>query len=497
MNYPAVLSSKQMFTQDKLTIDSMGVPGPHLMELAANAVRMSFQSSIEPLDKIAVICGTGNNGGDGFAVARQLKIQGFNVECFHSGQPKTSDALYHQRIMQVAGLQSNSVEHFDPIKFQWVIDALLGTGLKQVIRKNLRSVVQRINKVGNIIAIDIPSGICSDSGNGWNCHVTADKTITFQFAKRGHYLSQGIRATGELQIADIGIAPVDAEDSYWCRRTPKKPTAPLKLTDHYSHKGVQGKVAVAGAAPGTIGAGLFCAQAAQNVGSGLVSILAPKNSIPVLQAKAPEIMSFGFDRNFDADTLVVGPGCSRDSLIQKQLKQLIKQHRKSVIIDAEGLRMFQDWHELIDILQPHPDPRQCILTPHPGELKALLKLFQDSNSGNFEDMTQELNQIGITLLAKDAYTILYSPDCEPLVLGKPNVQLARGGSGDILAGVIASFLAKDLKTIDAICLAFDWINYAAKPANLINAQSELTEGSPVSLLLTSLNRLRLELTKTS
>ena len=149
MNYPAVLSSKQMLTQDLLTIQSMGVPSPYLMELAANAVRVGFQSCVQPLDKIAVICGTGNNGGDGFAVARQLKIQGFDVECFHIGQPKTPDALHHQKIMQGAGLQSNSVEHFDPNKFKWVVDALLGTGLNQAVRPNLQSVVHKINTVRN------------------------------------------------------------------------------------------------------------------------------------------------------------------------------------------------------------------------------------------------------------------------------------------------------------------------------------------------------------
>ena len=496
MNFPAILSSKQMNYQDSLTIKSLGVPGSHLMELAANAVRLNFQDDLSPSDKIAVICGTGNNGGDGFAVARQLYIQGYNVECFQSGQPKTRDSLFHKKIMQRSGLQSNPIEYFVPDKFQWVIDALVGTGLKRAIRKDLHTAINNINRVPNVISIDIPSGICSDSGNGWNCHVNASRTITFQFAQRGHYLTQGIRATGKLKIIDIGIAPVTNDNFHWYRRAPKTPVAPKGLNDQYSHKGLQGKVVVAGAAPGTVGAGLFCAQAAKNVGSGLVSILAPVESIPILQSKAPDIMSFSFSKTFDADTLIVGPGCSQASHIQQQLKQLIKDHRKSLVIDAEGLRMFKNWTELEDFLQPNSDLRECILTPHPGELKALVKLYQDSKSGSSEDMLQALKGKGITLLAKDAYTVVYGFNSHPVVLGEPNAQLARGGSGDILAGIIGSFLAKGLTANEAIYLAFDWLSHCARPCSLRKVQSELYNCNPTSTLLNSLNKLRLELSIT-
>ncbi|MEE2923510.1 MAG: NAD(P)H-hydrate epimerase [bacterium] len=496
MNYPAVLSSEQMNYQDRLTIESSGVPGSHLMELAANAVRMNFQSNINPSDKIAVICGTGNNGGDGYAVARQLHIQGFKVECFQTDHPKTLDALHHMKIMNMSGLKSNHIKNFVPERFEWVIDALLGTGLKQAIRENLQTVVNKINTIANIISIDIPSGICSDTGNGWHCHVIADRTVTFQFAKRGHYLAQGIRATGELEIADIGITPIVDKNSCWYRRAPKKPAAPPRLNDQYSHKGLQGKVVVAGAAPGTIGAGLFCAQAARNVGSGLVSILAPELSVPILQSKAPDIMSFSFNRKFDAETLIVGPGCSQDSHIQKQLKQLIKNHSNSLILDAEGLRMFNDWIELEEHLQPNTDPRQCILTPHPGELKILIKLYQQSKSGGFEQMLHALKIKGVTLLAKDAYTVVYGCNHNPVILGQPNVQLARGGSGDILAGMIGSFLAKGLAENEAICLAFDWLNHAASTDNLISVQTQIPQCNPTELLLKSLNNLRLRLSTT-
>ena len=493
MKYPPILSAKQMNYQDHSTIDSLGVPGSHLMELAANAVRMNFQPLVKPSDRIAVICGTGNNGGDGFAIARQLHIQGFKVECFQAGLPKSLDAQNHMKIMQKSGLNSNCVGKFIPDQFQWVIDALLGTGLRQGVSENLKTVIEKINAVSNVISVDIPSGICSDTGNGWDCHVIADKTITFQFAKRGHYLGQGIRATGELEITDIGITPVVNESQYWSRRAPRKPIAPPRLNDQYSHKGIQGKVVVAGAAQGTIGAGLFCAQAAKNVGSGLVSILAPESSIPLLQSQAPEIMSFSFDRTFNSDVLIVGPGCSQDPLIQRQLKQLLKCHNHSLIVDAEGLRMFRDWSELEESLQPNSQNRQCILTPHPGELKALLNLYQHANTGSFEEMLDALKMQGITLLAKDAYSVVYGCDRDPVVIGQPNAQLARGGSGDILAGIIGSFLAKGLSPNEAIYLAFDWLNHASQPENLRSSQVELKQCNPNQLLLNSLNSLRLEL----
>ena len=219
----------------------------------------------------------------------------------------------------------------------------MGTGLKQAIRENLETVINKINTIANIISIDIPSGICSDTGNGWHCHVIADRTVTFQFAKRGHYLAQGIRATGELEIADIGITPIVDKNSCWYRRAPKIPTAPPRLNDQYSHKGLQGKVVVL-EPHGDNWSWLFC-QTARNVGSGLVSILAPELGT-YSTIKAPDIMSFSFNRKFDAETLIVGPGCSQDSHIQKQLKQLIKNHTNSLILDAEGLRMFNDWIEL-------------------------------------------------------------------------------------------------------------------------------------------------------
>ena len=111
--------------------------------------------------------------------------------------------------------------------------------------------------------MDIPSGICSDTGNGWDCHVIADKTITFQFAKRGHYLGQRIRATGELEITDIGITPVVNESQYWSRRAPRKPILTTRLNDQYSHKGIQGKVVVTGLREETIGAGLFLCTSSQ------------------------------------------------------------------------------------------------------------------------------------------------------------------------------------------------------------------------------------------
>ena len=131
--------------------------------------------------------------------------------------------------------------------------------------------------------------------------------------------------------------------------------------------------------------------------------------------------------------------------------------------------------------------------PHPGELKALLNLYQHSNTGSFEEMLDALKMQGITLLAKDAYSVVYGCDRDPVVIGQPNAQLARGGSGDILAGIIGSFLAKGLSPNEAIYLAFDWLNHASQPENLRSSQVELKQCNPNQLLLNSLNSIRLEL----
>lgn len=492
MIFAPVLTGIQMSLQDQYTIDKMGVPAAWLMECAATAVRLNLQKSLDAKDRIAVICGSGNNAGDGYAVARQLYIQGYEVACFQCGEVRSEEAKLNFEIMHKAGLKSQSIVHFVPDEFDWAVDALVGTGLRQALREELKAAVEAINKVRNIISVDIPSGICSVSGYGWGCFVRATKTVTFQFAKRGHYLSDGIAASGDLVIVDIGISPFLRDKACWYRRLLAEPQAPLYLTDRTSHKGIQGRVLVAGSALGTLGAGLFCARAAQNAGSGLVSIMAPDQSRPILQSQCPEIMVKAFDAETQADVLVLGPGCSQDQTIQNQLKKLLRSFTNSVIIDAEGLRMFKDWTELIALIGTNRPNTEILLTPHPGEMRALFELYQGQLSGNLADMITTLNNYGVSILAKDAYSVLYTPAREPIVLGEPNANLARGGSGDILAGLIASFMARGHRVIEACCLAVDWLYSAASSDRLKQAHEHLTDCGPNLLLLKSIDAIRLE-----
>ena len=489
-----MLTGEQMSHQDRYTIDDLGVPGAWLMECAASAVRLSFQSFLKNTDQIAVVCGSGNNGGDGYAVARQLHIQGYNVSCFQSDQVKSQDAKMNRDIALKSGVPVKSIGCFSPDKFTWVVDALVGTGLNRPLKNDLIEVVKLVNEVKNIVSIDIPSGICSVTGQGWGCFIEASTTITFQYAKRGHYLKDGIRATGKLVIADIGIAPLDSDEQCWYRLLPSDPVAPCRLQDSSSHKGIQGRVTVVGSALGMVGAGLFCAKAAQNVGSGLVSIMAPEQSMIALQSQCPEIMVKPFGSPVIADALILGPGCSQQIQIKDELKNVLRSFKGKVVIDAEGLRIFEDWEELISIIGLNRICSDVLLTPHPGEMNALLKLYKEYGGGDLSDMLKELNEVGVAVLAKDAYSVLFFPEHQPVILGEPNANLARGGSGDVLAGIIGSFMAKGHTIYEACILAMNWFSSAASATNLILTDASFRASSPMHLILKSLSTLRLRLT---
>ncbi len=462
---------------------ALGIPGHVLMENAAQAARSVLCAAVPDLagKRVALLMGSGNNGGDAAALSRMLLDCGASPVVYHTKplERARGDAAFFVQIAQTCGVPFEPVEHFTG-DCDILVDGLLGTGFQGSLREDLLSLVRLCNSSRHsfVLALDIPSGLDAFTGLACPEAVRADATVTFAAAKPGLILPWARACTGPVHVCYIGTplkASLKTPASF--RELDAKALAFLPGCQTISYKNSYGHVLVVGGAHGLSGAAHISAWSALRAGAGLVTAAAPSASAGEVKGGAAEIMvrplGSASERNWRkkdvadladllsrVQALLVGPGMGRDEDSATFLQALLKKDRSCpLILDADALVLLGENRELVKYLHP-----EDIVTPHLGEARALL----GARSG-IDPVVQRhaalvrLNEmLGCTVLLKGPGTMIKAPGTPTLIFGEDIPQLSCGGSGDCLGGVIAALAARGVPSLQAAALGCVWHGEAGR-----------------------------------
>lgn len=451
-----LVTGKEMKQLDENTSGHFGVPPIVLMEQAANAFVEQMLAICHRPDNVLVVCGLGNNGGDGLAIARLLNQRGISTTVYLprelAGTAHATDAfqtqhkIYTNYGFPVAGMIS-SADSYDV-----VVDAVFGTGLSRTVTGVYREAIETMNGMKGLkIAVDIASGISSDNGEVLGSAFCADHTITFSYGKAGQYIWQGAEHSGKIHVVPMGITA----DS-WLERKPKiaimeeSDLSLLPKRQRDSHKGTYGKLLVIAGSPGMAGAAVFAAKAAYRTGTGLVKVVTPEENRLVLQCAVPEAVLSSYGTMPDekqiiedlkwADAVVLGPGLGTTPAAGKLLRLVLMNINVPLVLDADALNILAEEPELL--LRPHVD---VIVTPHPGEMARLTKAAVSYLKTRIVTAAREFaQQYDVICVLKDSHTVTAVPYGRSYINITGNNGMATAGSGDVLSGVIGGLLAQGL-----------------------------------------------------
>lgn len=456
-----VCTAEQMRKIDA-TAETLGaIPSIVLMENAAIACAREIIAD-KSIKKAAIFCGRGNNGGDGFAIARHLKNSGIAVSVYLVlGTGFTGDALTNFEIISRMGIDIKEIPEGDMSEeyirdCDIVVDAIFGTGIQREITGNVKEVVGVINEYSKYtMSVDIPSGVDADTGKIWGACIRADVTVTFAAYKRGLLLYPGAEYAGEIRLADISIPEYIIReqninvnvitDEVAAEIRPKRP--------ENSHKGDFGKVLIVAGSLGMSGAAALATRACLKSGAGLITVAAPDCIVPILEEKLTEPMTMSLPskngglsvecteilkaRLNDFDVCLFGPGLGRDEDIQKILRDLLKATKIPFIIDADGLYALSCDMSVLDNCGV-----EITLTPHEMEMARLAGCDVEYVSKNRLELSQVFAvENSVNLVLKGHRTVVTSFDGTQYINIRGNSGMATGGSGDVLAGMVAAFSA--------------------------------------------------------
>ena len=471
--FEALYTAEQTRALDRAAIEGHGVPGITLMARAADAAFECLIGAWPEPEQLQVLCGTGNNGGDGYLVADLAHKRGIPVVVYQLGDPAKigGDAQLARDQALANGVEEQPFdEDTELLGIGVIVDAMLGTGLGGDVLGLYSDAIAAINASGNpVLAVDIPSGLCADTGRVLGSAVRADLTVTFIGLKRGLFTLAAADYTGELQFADLAVPPqIYTEVAADCQRleldtllddrVPQRPVT--------AHKGLYGTVLVMGGDYGMAGAAAMAGEAALRCGAGLVRVATRPEHVAALVARTPELMPMGVDSGDDlqplldaADVLVVGPGLGQ-SPWSVYLLQAALASGLPMVLDADGLNLLASG----EVKAAPADNR--IYTPHPGEAARLLGLSNAEVQADRFAAARSLQQRwgGVAVLKGNGSLIAATDALLLSDYGNPG--MASGGMGDVLSGVIGALLAQQLAPLDAaavgVCLHGAAGDYAAQ-----------------------------------
>ncbi len=475
-----LLRAERMRALDERAINEIGIPGVVLMEQAGRgAVRLLEKAGWLKsfADEITILAGKGNNGGDALVVARVLLLAGYlkvKVILLTGRSLVQGDAAINLEAFiklggEVVELTEKNLSLLGPAleNSRVVVDGLLGTGLKSAVRGLYAGVITAVNNCpGPVLALDIPSGLDADSGLPLGDAVRATLTATFAFAKPGLFVYPGREYAGRVEIVDIGIPCSWTDDESdaiqlltadFCRALLPKTGISANI-----HKGDRGHLLTFAGGPGKSGAGLLTAGAALHCGCGLSTLALPQSLAERLEGRNPAIMLEALPEAVAGqiippvvaevekicagkNALVVGPGLGLHNAARKLTENLLKNSDLPVVLDADALTLLARDPEILPPKRP-----LTILTPHPGEMARLLQCDSAAVQNRRLDAVRELAlKLGVYVVLKGAGTVIAAPDGALSVNASGNTLLATAGSGDLLTGIIGSFLAQGLEPLAA------------------------------------------------
>ena len=473
-----VLNTQQMREADRRTIDEIGIPSIVLMENAGRQAVAAMEAAFEdlPTTHVGVVCGRGNNGGDGFVVARTLVQRGVETSVFLLGSVANvrGDARTNLEVLGRIGLTvveiTNAQEwelHFSEIsQCELIVDAILGTGFHGQLSGLLETVVADLNGLGvPIVAIDLPTGVSADTPEVEGEAIEASMTVTLGAPKIPLVLPPADSHSGDLVIADIGIPiPVldDVEGPYLelLTRERMRELVPARAAD--SHKGDFGRVLIVAGSVGRSGAAHLAAIGALRSGAGLVTVATPRSCLPIVAAMAPEYMTDALEEtaagtidyaaldrvlDFKADVIAVGPGLGQSPATTAFVQGLLEKAGVPLILDADALNAFSgDPERLVG-----RDGLDVVITPHPGEMARLLNLSVEAvQHDRLRHATDFAARHRVHVVLKGHRTVIASPDHRTFINLTGNSGMATGGTGDLLTGMIAAWFGQ-LLDAEAAC----------------------------------------------
>lgn len=458
---------------DRTAIKEWNIPSAVLMENAGRNFTRLLQKELRPLPRnIIVLAGKGNNGGDGLVIARCLIDRGKDVTTFVLGEKEDLSQQTHRnaKILEritdkIYYLPSTQIDDISSalVKSKLVIDALLGVGIQGEVRGYFAQVIPLINQQDKtIVSVDLPSGLPSDTGNPDGVCVKADLTITMGLIKAGLILPPGPSYAGELRVAPVGYPQklIDSyeggfeviDDSLISEFLPPRPP--------YGHKGTFGKLLVVAGSTGMTGAATLATRSAMRCGTGLVYLGIPRSLNKIMESQLVEALTvplaekrgyltneslsqlLTFTKNVNA--IVVGPGLSRKGTVTSLIRDYLTEVTVPKVVDADGINAFQDHEDKLEEISP------AVITPHPGELGRLLEKSPETINKNRLTVGPDVaKKFGLVVVLKGVPTVIADSRGNQYILNCPNSGLAKGGSGDILTGLIGGLMAQGLDPLDA------------------------------------------------
>jgi hydroxyethylthiazole kinase-like uncharacterized protein yjeF len=476
-----ILNTQQMREADRLTIDEIGIPSIVLMENAGRQAVAAMEAAFDDLSSstVGVLCGRGNNGGDGFVVARTLAQRGIEAITFLlgsvadvKGEARTNLEILGRigmTVVEIADAQEWEL-HFSEISdCDLIVDAIAGTGFHGPLRGMLETVVADVNGLGvPVVAIDLPTGVSADSHELEGGAIEASMTVTLAAPKIPLVLPPADAYAGDLVIADIGIpaSVVEELDGPWLEiltRERMRELVPARAAD--SHKGDFGRVLVIAGSVGKTGAAHLSALGALRSGAGLVTIATPRSALPIIAAMMPEYMTepleetaagtvdfSAVDRVLDlkADIIALGPGLGHDPSTVAFVQAVVERAGVPLVLDADALNAFGEDSERLT----GRDGVDVIITPHPGEMARLLGVSVEQIQADRLAHAREFAAAHrVHVVLKGHRTVIAGPEGRSFVNLTGNAGMATGGTGDLLTGMIAAWFAQILDAEGACKLA--------------------------------------------
>jgi ADP-dependent NAD(P)H-hydrate dehydratase / NAD(P)H-hydrate epimerase len=442
----ALYCTAQVRALDAYAIEELGIPGYTLMKRAGEAALRYLRTRWPMAHRIVIVCGGGNNGGDGYVLARFAQAAGLTVTSLAAVPPDQLRGDARQACEDLKG-SGGQIHTFTPGLLgegDVIVDALLGTGLHGGVREDLAHVIREINSAGRpVFALDVPSGLDSDTGVPLGDTVRADCTVTFVGLKTGLFIGDGPEFAGTVFFDDLEISPPASPefkpgleriiDSEIQRALPRRPRA--------SHKGNFGRVLIVGSGSGMPGAVRLSGEACLRVGAGLVTVAVAPENVPAISAGRPELICLQLtdvsvleEAIEKAEVIAIGPGLGRTHWAREAL-QVVLGSDKPLVVDADALNL---------IAEAGTQPRDnWILTPHPGEAGRLLDVATEQIQANrLAALERLVERYGGVVVLKGAGTLVGTKERIPALCERGNPGMASAGTGDVLTGAIAGILAQ-------------------------------------------------------
>jgi ADP-dependent NAD(P)H-hydrate dehydratase / NAD(P)H-hydrate epimerase len=512
-----ILNAAQMREADRYTIEDVGIPSLVLMENAGRQVVAALEAAYEARleGRVAVLCGRGNNGGDGFVVARTLLQRGVDVVVFLIGSVADVRGDARSNLDILGRLGATVVEigdeqtwelHFSEVsQCTLIVDAIVGTGLKSALAGMMETVVADVNASGiPIVAIDLPSGLSSDTPHLIGDCIDASMTVTLATPKIPLVLPPGETHAGDVVIADIGI-PVEVieglDGAHIELLTPEQLRPLIEPRAADSHKGDFGRVTIVAGSRGKTGAAYLAAIGALRSGTGLVTIATPASCLPIIASMGPEFMtepladSKGGCVSANAadtvlelrhDVIACGPGLGRDASVGEFVRTLVGRASVPLVLDADALTVLADDPATL----VGSEERDVIITPHPGEMARLIGVPVDEVQANRIEVASHFAATRhVYVVLKGHRTIIATPEGRIFINPTGNAGMATGGTGDLLTGMIAAWLAQLLDAEAACRLAVFLHGAAGDLAQASEGEIAMTAMDVAAVLSKALERL--------